>query len=325
LQSFQFFPTFSPITHHSSLSLGKIFVKAKGLCYGIRMESSEKSLGTLYIVSTPIGNLEDITLRALRIIKEVDLIAAEDTRRTRQLLSHYNIRKPLLSYHEHNRRAREELLIAELREGRDVALVTDAGTPGISDPGEHLVARAVQESFPLVPIPGPSALVAALSISGLSTENFIFYGFLPSKTSGRQKLLFSLRERPETLIFYESPKRLYSLLEEALQILGERRVAVAREMTKMYEEVYRGTLSEVLGLLGEEEVKGEITLLIEGAMSSPKEESISIREALELYQEDGLSMKEAIERVARELEVSKRDVYQESLQLKKRPKKPARS
>ncbi len=280
-------------------------------------------MGTLYIVSTPIGNLEDITLRALRILKETDLIAAEDTRRTRQLLSHYDIHKPLVSYHKHNRRAREELLLTELREGRNVALVTDAGTPGVSDPGEHLVARAVQESIPLVPIPGPSALVAALSISGLSTENFIFYGFLPSKSPARQKLLFSLRERPETLIFYESPKRLRSLLEEALQILGERRAAVAREMTKMYEEVYRGTFSEILDLLGEEEVKGETTLLIEGATLSPKGVGVSIREALELYHEDGLSMKEAIEHVAQELEVSKRDVYHESLQLKKRLKRPA--
>ena len=194
------------------------------------MRPAAKFSGTLYIVSTPIGNLEDITLRALRVLKEVDLIAAEDTRRTRQLLSHYGIHKPLLSYHEHNRRMREESLLEELRGGKSIALVTDAGTPGISDPGEPLVRRAVQESIPLVPIPGPSALVAALSVSGLPTESFLFYGFLPSKAVGRQKLLLSLKDRPETLIFYESPRRLRSFLEDASRILGERQVMVAREI-----------------------------------------------------------------------------------------------
>jgi len=279
----------------------------------------EISSGILYIVSTPIGNLEDITLRALRVLKEVDLIAAEDTRRTRHLLSHYQIHKPLISYHGHSRRGREESLLRELRNGRSVALVTDAGTPGISDPGEHLVRSAVQESIPLVPVPGPSALVAALSVSGLPTESFLFYGFLPSKVKARQKFLLSLRERPETLIFYESPRRLRSFLEDANAILGERQIVVAREMTKIFEEVYRGTIPEVLGEFQEEEVKGEVTLVVEGCTSPPKAEVASIAEALQTYSRElGLSMKEAVERVAEELGVSKREVYRQSLQMKRK-------
>ena len=281
------------------------------------MEPEEKSSGFLFIVATPIGNLEDITLRALRVLKEVDLIAAEDTRRTRQLLSHYGIHKPLVSYHEHNRRKRAESLLIEMREGKNVALVTDAGTPGISDPGEHLVRRAIQESIPMIPVPGPSALIAALSVSGLPTESFLFYGFLPSKATARKKLLLSLKDRAETLIFYESPKRLNAFLEEAVQILGERQMVLAREMTKIYEEIYRGTAAELFREMGQEDVKGEVTIVIEGCTRPPKVESASIAEMLGIYfHEMGLSMKEAIERVSAELEVSKREVYKESLKIK---------
>jgi 16S rRNA (cytidine1402-2'-O)-methyltransferase len=281
------------------------------------MSLPEKSPGVLYIVSTPIGNLEDITLRALRVLKEVDLIAAEDTRRTRQLLTHYGIHKPLISYHEHNRRMREKTLLNDLREGKSVALVTDAGTPGISDPGEELIRGAVQEGIPLVSIPGPVALVAALSVSGLPTESFLFYGFLPSKAAARRKWLTSLEERPETLVFYESPRRLSSLLEDAAQILGERRVVVAREMTKVYEEVYRGTVSEVLEQIGKEEVKGEVTVILEGCTSPPPVESSAIIEALKRYSEEmGLSRKDSVDRVAEDLGISRRQVYQQSLKRK---------
>jgi len=281
------------------------------------MSLPEKSPGVLYIVSTPIGNLEDITLRALRVLKEADLIAAEDTRRTRQLLTHYGIHKPLISYHEHNRRMREKTLLNDLRAGKSVALVTDAGTPGISDPGEELVRGAVQEGIPLVSIPGPVALVAALSVSGLPTESFLFYGFLPSKAAARRKWLTSLEERPETLVFYESPRRLSSLLEDAAQILGERRVVVAREMTKVYEEVYRGTVSEVLEQIGKEEVKGEVTVILEGCTSPPPVESSAIIEALKCYSEEmGLSRKDSVDRVAEDLGVSRRQVYQQSLKWK---------
>jgi len=276
----------------------------------------------LYIVSTPIGNLEDITLRALRVLKEVDLIAAEDTRRTRQLLTHYGIHKPLISYHEHNRRMREKTLLHDLREGKSVALVTDAGTPGISDPGEELVRRAIQEGLPLVPIPGPVALVAALSVSGLPTESFLFYGFLPSKAAARRKWLTSLKERPETLVFYESPRRLSSLLDDAAQILGERRVVVAREMTKVYEEVYRGTISEVLEQMGKEEVKGEVTVILEGCTSPPHVDASEVVAALRRYSEEmGLSMKDSVGRVAEDLGIPRRQVYQESLNWKVKSEK----
>jgi 16S rRNA (cytidine1402-2'-O)-methyltransferase len=286
------------------------------------MSLPEKSPGVLYIVSTPIGNLEDITLRALRVLKEVDLIAAEDTRRTRQLLTHYGIHKPLISYHEHNRRMREKTLLHDLREGKSVALVTDAGTPGISDPGEELVRRAIQEGLPLVPIPGPVALVAALSVSGLPTESFLFYGFLPSKAAARRKWLTSLKERPETLVFYESPRRLSSLLDDAAQILGERRVVVAREMTKVYEEVYRGTISEVLEQMGKEEVKGEVTVILEGCTSPPHVDASEVVAALRRYSEEmGLSMKDSVGRVAEDLGIPRRQVYQESLNWKVKSEK----
>jgi len=289
------------------------------------LKSREKTSGILYIVSTPIGNLEDISLRALRVLKEVDLIAAEDTRRTRQLLSHFGIHKPLLSYHEHNRRMREESFLQELRQGRNMALVTDAGTPGISDPGEHLVRRAVEGAIPLVPIPGPSALAAALSVSGLPTGSFLFYGFLPAQPAARQKFLLSLKDRPETLIFYESPRRLRSFLEDVFRLLGDRRLMVAREMTKLYEETLRGTVSGVLKELGEEEVKGEVTLVLEGSTTPTKVEAGTVEEALELYyREMGLSMKEAVNRAAEELGVSKKEVYAESLRVKRKIKDQTR-
>lgn len=281
----------------------------------------DKASGVLYVVSTPIGNLEDITLRALRVLKEVDLIAAEDTRRTRQLLTHYGIHKPLISYHEFNRRLREESLLNDLRGGKNIALVTDAGTPGISDPGEELVKRVIQESIPLIPIPGPAALIAGLSVSGLSTESFLFHGFLPSKASARQKLLRSLAERTETLVFYESPRRLRSFLGDAFEFLGDRQVVVAREMTKIYEEIYRGTITEVLDQLGEQEVKGEVTIILEGGKPQKKVELPAVLEALKYYsQELGLSRKESVSRVSEELGVSRREVYQESLKIREKDK-----
>jgi 16S rRNA (cytidine1402-2'-O)-methyltransferase len=282
------------------------------------MKTQNKSEGILYVVSTPIGNLEDITLRALRILKEVDLIAAEDTRRTRQLLTHYGIRKPLISYHEHNQRSREDQLIEKLREGEKIALVTDAGTPGISDPGDALIRRIANERIPLVPIPGPSAAIAALSISGLPTESFLFYGFLPAKASARKRFLEGLKKRPETIIFYESPRRIAALLQEVLEILGNRQIVVAREITKVFEETFRGTIAQVLEKLGDGEVRGEITVILSGNTQEEEIDSLSIREALQDYVlNTGASMKEAIEKVAEDLGAGKREVYQESLKLKK--------
>jgi 16S rRNA (cytidine1402-2'-O)-methyltransferase len=282
----------------------------------VSVGASENPAGILYIVATPIGNLEDITLRALRILKEADLIAAEDTRRTRQLLTHYGIHKPLVSYHEHNRRLREKSLLADLRQGKKVALVTDAGTPGISDPGEDLVRTAIQESIPLIPIPGPSALISALSISGLATQCFLFYGFLPARTSARQKFLGSLKERKETLIFYESPRRLQAFLEDARTILGDRRGVVAREITKVFEEVRRGTLSELVDRFGKEEVRGEVTILLEGRPAPAQETSPAVADALAGHRREGFSWKESVARVAAELGLSRREVYQESLHLR---------
>jgi len=285
-------------------------------------EMQNKPEGTLYIVSTPIGNLEDITLRALRVLKEVDLIAAEDTRRTRQLLTHFGIQKPLISYHEHNERMRENSLLEKLREGKNVALVTDAGTPGISDPGETLIRRAVREKITLVPIPGPAAAMAALSVAGLPTDRFLFYGFLPSRSEARKKLLDGLRRRPETLVFYESPRRLPSLLEEAREIFGNRQVAVARELTKVYEEIRRGSLEEVLTKIEQDEIKGEVTVVMAGNTDEASIDSRTIREALREYRKiSGVSWKEAVERVTENLGAPKREVYREGLKMKEEMEK----
>ncbi|MGB9699580.1 MAG: 16S rRNA (cytidine(1402)-2'-O)-methyltransferase [Thermodesulfobacteriota bacterium] len=274
--------------------------------------------GKLYLVSTPIGNLEDITLRALRILKEVDLIAAEDTRHTRKLLTHYDIHKPLISYHEHNQQEKEEFLLQEIKKGKSVALVTDAGTPGISDPGVNLVKRFLQESISVIPIPGPSALIAALSLSGLPTDSFIFYGFLPHKESTRQRMFSSLKDRPETLVFFESPQRLKACLQDALQTLGDRQAVVARELTKIFEEVYRGKLSEIISEIEGREVKGEITLVIAGSPAAKQVDETFLTQLIKEYLNIGqLSLKELATLLSAELKVSKRELYKKILEVKK--------
>jgi 16S rRNA (cytidine1402-2'-O)-methyltransferase len=224
--------------------------------------------GTLYVVATPIGNLEDITLRALRVLKEVDFIAAEDTRHTLHLLRHYQIETPLISYHQWNEARRTAEFLDKLQAGQSIALVSDAGTPGISDPGARVVQACVGAGIPVVPIPGPSALVAALVASGLDTGEFRFIGFVPNKSSQRQKLLQSLAGETCTLVIYESPFRIVKFLEDARTILGERQMVVARELTKKFEEVLRGTPSELLAKLQGRSVKGECTVLVEGATDS---------------------------------------------------------
>jgi len=221
------------------------------------------SLGNLYIVSTPIGNLEDITLRALRILKEVGIIAAEDTRHTRRLLSRYGIHVPMTSYHDFNKYEKAEVLIIKIKEGMDVALVSDAGTPGISDPGYYIIKRAIEEGIRVIPIPGATALTTALSISGLPTDRFSFIGFLPKKGSARKKTLDILSEFEHTLILYESPHRILKTLKEIRDIFGERRVSIARELTKIHEEVIRGTISEAIDKIGTHP-KGEIVIIIDG-------------------------------------------------------------
>jgi 16S rRNA (cytidine1402-2'-O)-methyltransferase len=220
--------------------------------------------GTLYLVSTPIGNLEDLTLRARRLLADVDLIAAEDTRHTQQLLQRYDIHTPLTSYHDHNKEDKTPVLVERLRQGHTIALVTDAGTPTISDPGYYLINRCIEANIPVSPVPGPSALLAALAASGLPTDAFLFAGFLPRKSGARQRRLAQLAPLRETLIFFESPHRTVRLLEELAATLGDRRVAVARELTKLHEEIVRGTLSEVAEKLKGRSVKGEITLVVEG-------------------------------------------------------------
>ncbi|MGA2317108.1 MAG: 16S rRNA (cytidine(1402)-2'-O)-methyltransferase [Thermodesulfobacteriota bacterium] len=220
--------------------------------------------GTLYIVSTPIGNREDITLRALRILKEVDLIAAEDTRHTGLLLRHFGIPTPLTSYFEGNELKKKEFILSKLRQGHRVALVSDAGTPGISDPGFRLIQTAIENQIPIVPIPGPSAVIAALSVSGLPTDAFLFKGFLPHKSKKKRDLLKQVEEVKETLIFYESPHRLTETLNDLFDVLGDREMVLTRELTKIYEEVLRGKVSEIQIQIGERKLKGEITLIISG-------------------------------------------------------------
>lgn len=216
------------------------------------------------MVSTPIGNLEDITLRALRILKEVDLIAAEDTRRTGLLLKHFGIETPLTSYFEGNELKKGEWLMSRLKEGERIALVSDAGTPGISDPGYRLVRLAIENGIPVIPIPGPSAIITALSTSGLPTDAFLFKGFLPHKSKRRREILQEVKEVRETLIFYESPHRLLKTLNDIYEILGDRNIVLARELTKVFEEILRGRVSELIEKIRGRKLKGEITLVVSG-------------------------------------------------------------
>ena len=228
---------------------------------------NSKTTTLLYVLSTPIGHLEDITLRALRILKEVSIVAAEDTRHTQKLFRHFGIQTPLTSYHDHNKEEKTEILIQRLKEGQSVALVTDAGTPGISDPGYYLINRCIQAAISISPIPGPSAFLAALAVSGLPTDAFLFEGFLPKKKAGRIKHLETLKEETRTLIWYESPHRLMKCLGDLFSVFGDRRVVIAREMTKVFEEIIRGRLSQVIETLGRRSIRGEVTLVVEGSRS----------------------------------------------------------
>ena len=228
------------------------------------MDKDGSGKGILYIVSTPIGNLDDITLRALKILRHVDLIAAEDTRRTRRLLSHFDIHTPLVSYFEHNELKRLDKLLSHLKRGKEIALVSDAGTPGISDPGFRLIQQAIEKGIPVIPIPGPSAVIAALSISGLATDSFYFAGFLPRKGGKRRKLLEKLGDLDGTSILYESPHRLMKTLGDLLEICGDRQIVVTRELTKAFEEAIRGSICEVINALEGRRIKGEVTIVLAG-------------------------------------------------------------
>jgi 16S rRNA (cytidine1402-2'-O)-methyltransferase len=270
----------------------------------------------LYLVATPIGNLEDITLRAIRTLKEVDLIACEDTRQTQKLLSHYGIEKRTTSYHEHNELTRSAELIMQVEQGESIALVTDAGMPGISDPGYRLVALAIRHHIPVVPIPGPTAFLAALVASGLPTDSFRFSGFLPEKSGKRTKLLESVRNSLLTQIFYEAPHRLIESLQDIVDVLGPtRHIVIAREVTKIYEEFVRGQAADVLEeMKSRDEIRGEITLLIgkEENHGTPVLEQKNIRTKIrDLMATEGLDEKDAMKRVAKEMGVSKSEVYRE--------------
>jgi 16S rRNA (cytidine1402-2'-O)-methyltransferase len=269
---------------------------------------------TLYIVATPIGNLEDVSFRALRILGEVALIAAEDTRKTKRLLSAYGIKTPLTSYHEHNKVAKLSYLLGRL-ESQDVALVSEAGMPGISDPGYELVVAAAQRGIPIVPIPGPSVLITALAVSGLPTNEFIYLGFLPRRKAQRRRFFELIAEEERTIVAFEAPHRLLSTLEDILDVLGDRRIAVCRELTKLHEEVFRGAVSAAMAHF--REPKGEFTLVIEGkskgerALTAPLE----LEEELRPLLEKGLSAREAVSQVAKERGVSKRELYKAWLKL----------
>ncbi|KAF0118107.1 MAG: 16S rRNA (cytidine1402-2'-O)-methyltransferase [bacterium] len=277
------------------------------------------SKGTLYIVATPIGNLEDITLRALRTLKEVDLIAAEDTRRTRILLNHYSIKTPLTSYYEYNKLIKGKKLIDRLETGENIALVSDAGTPGISDPGYHLIKLALQGSISVIPVPGVSAIITALSVSGLPTDSFVFQGFLPNKITARKKLIEKMAEEKRTLVFYESSNRLRAALQDLLEICGDREIVVTRELTKVFEEVIRGKITHILNVLNGRQIKGEITLLVSGKRASDSGCDTSIAQLLQEYQKRyDLPMKDLVKMISEEKGISKREVYQESLKLKKK-------
>lgn len=275
------------------------------------------SEGILYICPTPIGNLEDITLRTLRVLKEVDLIAAEDTRRTIKLLNHYEIKKPLISYHEHNKVEKGKILIEKLKEGVNIALVTDAGMPGISDPGEDMIRLAIENQIDPVVLPGATASITALVLSGLPTKKFVFEGFLPSKKKDRREELERLKTEERTIILYEAPHRLLALLKDMEAILGDRQLAIGRELTKIYEEVFRGSISDALRKFQEEKPRGEFVLVIKGAEISKEDpyQNISIREHLIMYMEEGLTKRDAVKKVADVRDIPKNLVYKESIDI----------
>jgi 16S rRNA (cytidine1402-2'-O)-methyltransferase len=270
--------------------------------------------GILYIVATPIGNLEDISLRALRVLKEVDLIAAEDTRHTELLLKRHGIQTSLTSYHEHNERTKTATLVKRLQDGQMIALVSDAGTPTISDPGFRLVRAAVAAGIQVTPIPGPSALLAVLSASGQPTDRFVFEGFLPARQTERRARLQGIRNEARTVIFYEAPHRVKETLRDLEQVLGNREIVLAREVSKVHEEFLRGRTSDVSRQIAEREIKGEITLVIAGTTDEPGISEKLLRDEIDKLKAKGLRVKEIAELLGERFAVSKREVYRLALE-----------
>lgn len=276
--------------------------------------------GKLFLCATPIGNLEDITFRVLRTLKEVDVIAAEDTRNSIKLLNHFEIKTPMTSYHEYNKIEKGRYLVELMRQGQQVALITDAGTPGISDPGEELVAMCHEAGIPVTSLPGPAACITALTISGLSTRRFAFEAFLPSDKKEKAAVLEELKDETRTTILYEAPHRLVRTLEELYQALGERRVTVCRELTKKHETAFLTTLSGALAYYQENDPKGECVIVMEGRSRKEMEEekqqqweTMPLEEHMKIYEDQGMSRKEAMKAVAKDRGVSRRDIYQQLL------------
>ncbi len=268
-------------------------------------------IGKLYIVATPIGNLEDITLRALRVLKEVDLIAAEDTRQTLKLLNHYEINKPLISYHRHNEETKSEILIEKLRNGENIALVSDAGTPGICDPGEEVIKKAIEDNIEVIPIPGACAMINALIVSGISTKEFEFLGFLPLNKKLRRQKLKEIENSSKTIIIYEAPHKMKTTLGDLKEILKDRKIVLARELTKIHEEFIRKSIDELLSEI--DTIKGEMILIIEGNKIDTEEfknfDEISLEDHYKLYEEKGLNKKEIIKQIAKDRNINKNEIY----------------
>lgn len=280
----------------------------------IKVKNKEEKMikGKLYIVATPIGNLEDITYRAVKILNEVDLIAAEDTRHTLKLLNHLNISKPLISYYKETEKVKSKIIIDKIKEGKNVAVVSDAGTPGISDPGEEVIKHAIEEGIEIVPIPGACAAINSLICSGLNTKEFVFIGFLSAKKKEKKDKLEEIKNETKTMIFYEAPHKIIDTLECMKEILGNRKIVIARELTKIHEEFIRGTIVEILESL---EPRGEMVLIVEGANKSENEiekenrNSLSLDEHYKFYEKQGLEKKEIIKKIAKDRGVNKNEIY----------------
>lgn len=285
--------------------------------------NQNKNGGTLYICGTPIGNLEDITLRVIKILKEVKFIAAEDTRHTKKLLDHYQINTKVTSYYEYNKLKKAPYLVELLKNGQDIALVSDAGMPGISDPGYVLINLALKNNIKLIPVPGVSALTTALVVSGLPTDKFVFEGFLPRKIKERKKYFKSIKNEERTIIFYEAPHRLKKALKDMLEILGDRKIVIARELTKKYEEIIRGSLIRVLSEINTKEIKGEITLIVQGGSKDTGNDTIDflmkeciIEEYLNKLKMQGYSNKEIIKISQEKFSIPKNIIYKKLLEMK---------
>ena len=273
--------------------------------------------GILYICPTPIGNWEDITLRVLKVLEKVDIIAAEDTRHSIKLLNHYEIKKPLISYHEHNKIAKGDILIKKLLDGENIALITDAGMPGISDPGEDIIHLAIEKNIKIVALPGPTASIIALVISGFQTKKFVFEGFLPPKKKDRIRELERLKLEERTIILYEAPHRILALLKDMEKTLGDRQISISRELTKIHEETFRGNITEAIKKYEDEKPRGEFVIIIEGGKAAPINlyKNITIKEHIRIYMEEGLSKKDAVKKVSEIRNIPKNLVYKESLDI----------